>query len=185
MSTPWLVDVSQPRTAPEDIRRRLRALDPTAEVICVSGRRWIVGRVRPTRDAMRIATHMLATYWTMTEKARASVRGVQRYRFALAALQGFRPVAQYDLRDLDDRVVNDFAESQWRMRHTRGDLLEAWDREEEAEKAARRAELGSLDRAKNVVNYVKQSNFGAATPSVQSSRPDVIPSSRTRHVTLT
>lgn len=185
MSVPWLVDIPQTRVAPDGIRRALRELDSTAEVIALSGRRWIVGRVRPTRDSIRIARTMLAQYWQMGQQARSSVRGVARYRFALACLQGFRPVAQYDLSDLDSRVVTDFRVSQWRMRHQSGDLLDQWDREEAQEALERRALLADEHRARETVNYVTRSNFGPAVSSVQSSKPDPVPSGRTRVVSLT
>lgn len=183
--TPWLVDVSQVRTAPDDVRRGLRTLDETAEVIHLGGRSWCVGRVRPTRDSIRIATRMLATYWAMPERLRKSGRGLRRYRFALACLQGFRPVAQYDLRELDGRVVEDFRMSQWRMLNQRGDLLDSWEQEEAQEAAERKAQLGDIHRAKEAVDYIRTSNFGRATPSVQSSVIQPVATTRTRHVTLT
>lgn len=182
---PWLVDVPQTRVASDDVRQALRGLDASAEVIYLGFGRWAVGRVRPTRDSIRIATGMLANYWQMSEKARASKRSVQRYRFALACLQGFRPVAQYDLRELDGRVVRDFQVSQWRMLHQRGDLLDQWDAEDDAKRAANLAQFGDIDRAKEAVSYIRTSNFGYATPSVQSSVPAPVAAGRSRILSIT
>lgn len=179
-----MIDVPMTREAPHDVVRGLRALDASTEVIYLGFGRWIVGRMRPTRDTTRIAARMLRTYWSMSAKARASKRGVQRYHFALAALQGFRPVHEYTLRDLDGRVVKDFRESQFRMLHQRGDLVSEWEREEAADLEARRALLRDELRAKDVIDYVKTSNFGRATPSVQSSIAPVVPTTRTRHLTI-
>lgn len=182
---PWLVDVPSTRLAPDDLRRRLREMDTTAEVIHLGGSTWCVGRVRPTRDSTRIASRMLATYWAMGAPARNSLRGKQRYRLALAGLQGFRPVAQYTLREIDDRVVEDFRVSQWRMRHPTGDLLDTWEQEAAQEAIERQSLLGDEHRAREAVNYVTQSNFGAAVSSVQSSKPAPVPSGRTRILSLT
>lgn len=169
--TPWLVEVPQLRHAPESVRRGLRSLDPTAEVLYLGWMEWIVGRVRPTNDATRAAHGLLRHYWAMNAQARASKRGVQRYRFALAAAQGFRPVQRYQLRDLDDRIVTDFSESQWRMQHQTGDLLDQWERADEAEREQKRALLGDVHAAKDVVDYVRQSNFGYAVSSVAKPTP--------------
>jgi len=177
-----VIDVPQTREAPGDVVRALRALDPSAEVIYLGFGRWIVGKPRPTRDTYRIASRMLRTYWRMPAAAWASKRGVQRYHFALAALQGFRPVHEYRLRDLDSRVVRDFQESQWRMNHQRSDLIDEWEREEASAQEERRALLRDELRAKDVLDYHRTSNFGRATPSVQSSIPPPLPSGRTRHV---
>lgn len=177
-----MLDIQATREAPSDVVRRLRELDPSVEVICLGWNRWIVGRMRPTRDTYRIATRMLATYWKMPAAARAAKRGVQRYRFALAALQGFRPVHEYTLSELDGRVVKDFQESQWRMNHSRSDLVAEWEAAETAERERRRALLRDEHRAADVINYAKTSNFGRATPSVQSSITPPLPSGRTRHV---
>lgn len=164
-----LVSIPTTREVPAEIRRGLRALDPTAEVVYLGWGRWVVGRVRPTDDSLRIAQRMLATYWMLPAAARGTKRSVQRYRFALACQQGFRPVAQYVLREPDDRLVREFQESQWRMRHQRGDLLDEYDRAEAEDKAERREQLRDLHRASEVHRYVTTSNFGRATPSVQAS----------------
>jgi len=176
-----VIDVPQEREAPPHLRAALRALDPSVEVIHLGGMSWCVGRVRPTNESVRIAQRMLATYWAMSDRARAHPRSVRRYRLALAALQGFRPIQQYTLRELDDRVVKDFQESAWRMTHTRGDLLDEWEAASAQEREARRAQFRDEDRAREALNYVQQSNFGYAVPSVASSRPAPIASGRTRH----
>lgn len=182
--TPWLIDIPQTRTAPEEIRRRLRLLDPTTEVLYLGWSTWYVGKVRPTQDTWRIAMRMLARYWAMPAKHRATPRGVRRYHFALACLQGFRPVAQYTLRDLDGRVVREFAESQYHWLHARGDLLEdAWRADDEAREKNRdlfRDEYA----AKDVLDYGRTSNFGYAVSSVRSSQPAPVPSGRSRILSI-
>jgi len=123
---------------------------------------------------------MLATYWSMGAKARGTKRSIQRYRFALACAQGFRPVAEYTLGELDGRVVQDFQIGQYLMLHQRSDLLDDLERAEADERAAHRLELASELRAKDTLNYVRQSNFGRAVESV---RPQTQPvrSGFTRH----
>lgn len=163
-----LVSVPTTREVPAEIRRGLRALDPTAEVIYLGWGKWMVGKVRPTDESVRIAQRMLRNYWRLPAGARATKRSLQRYRFALACQQGFRPVAQYVLRDVDDRLVRDFQVSQWKMRHQSGDLLDEYDRAEALDKEQRREQLRDLHRANDVHRYVTTSNFGRATPSVQA-----------------
>lgn len=180
--TPWLVDLPQSRTAPDDLRRRLRELDRTAELLYLGFGRWSVGRVRPTDESVRIAQRMLRTYWGMKDSARATRRGVQRYRFAEACRQGFRPVAEYTMREPDDRIVKDFQASQYRMLHQRTDLLDEFERSAAEEQAARRKDMRDPDRARDSLNYIRQSNFGRAVSSVG---PQVQPerSGWTRHTT--
>lgn len=182
MSVRWLVDVPQARTAPEHVRRGLRELDPTAEVIHLGAGRWIVGRVRPTVHARRTAERMLETFETaLSNGAKMSPRGREKARFALLALQGFRPVAEYRLRDLDWRVVEDFRVSQWRMLHEDADrLLDAMEAEEEAQRAAARAELADEHRAREAHRFLTTSNFGYATPSVAKPAPQPA-AGRVRH----
>lgn len=178
--TPWLVELPQARTAPEDIRRRLRELDPTAEIVYLGFGRWSIGRVRPTNESVRIATRMIRTYWSMKDAARASRRGVQRYRFAEACRQGFRPVAEYTMREPDDRIVKEFQASQYRMLNQRTDLLDEFEQVEAEARAERQKDLRDEGRARETLNYVKQSNFGRAVSSVA---PQVQPerSGWTRH----
>lgn len=166
---------------PDDILRRLHELDPTATCIYLGWNRWYVGRIRPTQDSTRIAQRMLQTYWGMSAKARASRRGIQRYRFALACQQGFRPVAEYTLPDVDGRVVQDFQVSQYRMLTQRSDLMDDLERATAEDRAAKRAELLDHDRARDLLDYHKQSNFGYAVSSI--AKPDHVPSGRIRHTT--
>lgn len=162
-----MIYLSTTREAPSDVVRRLRELDPTADVIYLGWGRWNVGKVRPTSMSVAIAQRMLATYWAMSAKARNTRRGIQRYRFAEACAQGFRPVAEYTMKDLDGRVVKDFQESQYRMLNARTDLLDDWERAEQAEREARRLELIDENRARDTIRYVKTSNFGRAVESVR------------------
>jgi len=181
MAVRWLVDVAQAREAPEHIRRGLRDLDPTAEVIYLGPMRWLVGRVRPNVHTHRIATGLLDTFTSqLSTGARLSPKGQRKARFALLALQGFRPVEEYRMRDLDWRVVEDFRVSQWRMQHEDPDaLLDAMEADDAAERAARRAELADRDRAKDAQRFLSASNFGYASPTV--AKPTHTPSGRVRH----
>ena len=176
-----MIELSQTRQVPPDLLRRLAELDPTATCIYLGWNRWYVGRVRPTNESVRIAQRMLGTYWRMSAKARATRRGVQRYRFALACAQGFRPVAEYTLPDLDGRIIQDFAVSQAKMLRQRTDLMDDLDRATAEEQAARQAELRSESRARDSINYLKQSNFGYAVSSI--AKPQHVRSGFVRHST--
>lgn len=181
MSVRWLVEVPQAREAPEHIRQGLRDLDPTAEVIYLGPMQWLVGKVRPNVHSRRIAVTLLDTFTSqLSTGQRLSPRGQRRARFALLALQGFRPVEEYRMRDLDWRVVEDFRVSQWKMRHTNPDaLLDDMERAEEARKAAARAEIADEYRAAEAHRFLTTSNFGYASPSV--AKPTHATPGRVRH----
>jgi hypothetical protein len=106
---------------------------------------------------------------------------VQRYRFAQACQQGFRPVTEYRLWDLDGRVVEEFRVSQFQMNHAPADhdITAEYEAAAEADRVKNRAELGDIGRATDSLNYMKQSNFGYAVSSVAKEAP--VPSGRTRH----
>lgn len=155
--TPWLVQFPQAREAPEDIRRQLRELDPTAEVVHLGPRRWLVGRVRPNAESRRIAERMLATYASLPVTDQIKMSKVnRRHRVAVAELarQGFRPVQMYTTRDADARIVRDFQESQWRMQHlSENDLFRELDQVQEDEKAEARRQMEDVGAAKDAWRY--------------------------------
>lgn len=175
---PWLVAFPQAREAPVEIRRQLRALDPTAEVIYLGPRQWVVGRVRPNREVVRVATAMLDnTAGVLTTAARNSHSRRLRVALALLALQGFRPVQEYALNDLDGRVVADFERSRFLMLHqSDGERLA------ELEERTATSELGSLDLAKEAWQSAFTSRFGYGVSSI--AKPEHVPTSRTRHLSI-
>lgn len=170
MSVPWLVDFPQAREAPRHVREGLRRLDETAEVVYLGPRHWLVGRVRPNAHVRRIAERMLDDVrTTLSVRAEAAPSRRARVALALLGLQGFRPVAEYRVADLDGRVVREFQESQWRMHHTTdADVERGWDADAEATRAANHRELASLERAREAHRTAFTSNFGAAVASVRS-----------------
>jgi hypothetical protein len=171
--TPWLVQFPQAREAPEDTRRALRALDPTAEVVYLGPRRWLVGRVRPNSESRTTAERMLATYASLpvTEQIRMS-QAKRRYRVALAELarQGLRPVEIYAGRDADSRLVESFRQGQWRMQHlTENELFRELDEQEDAEKAEAAKQMQDLGTAQDAWKYaftVSHSVTRTRTPSL-------------------
>ena len=165
-----LVDFPQARECPVDVRRALRALDPTSELVYLGPRHWMVGRVRPNQHVRKIAEQMLDDAGNVLS-VRARNAPSRRLRIALAmlGLQGFRPVAEYHTTDVDGRVVKDFAESQWRMLHTSdNDVQRGWDAEADAVRSANRKELGSVERGREAHRVAFSSNFGVAVPSRRS-----------------
>lgn len=179
----WLVDVPQVREAPSHIRRGLRDLDATAELLYMGDGRWMVGRVRPNVHTHRIATTMLDTFTrNLSQGQQLSPRGKAKARFALLALQGFRPVAEYRMNQPDWRIVEDFRVSQWRMLHEDPDaLLDDMEAREQAKKDAARAEIADEYRAKDAHRFLVTSNFGYASPSVAKPAPQP-KAGRVRHV---
>jgi hypothetical protein len=184
MPVRWLVELPQARTAPDDLRRRLRELDETAEVVYVGPRHWMVGRVRPNAQVRAIAEAMLKDASTLLS-VRAANAPSRRARVALAllGLQGFRPVAEYRTNDLDARVVRDFQVSQWRLRHTTdAQLFRDIDAPDEARKIAAQEEMRDRYRAGDAYRTAFHSNFGRAVSSVTNTDVDTRSSARTRVV---
>jgi len=183
MSVPWLVDVPQLRTAPEDIRRRLREIDPTVEVIYLGRGRWIVGKVRPNQHVRARAIRMLDEFHrNLQNKKKLSERGKEKVLFALLALQGFRPVADYTMPEPDGTVVKDFERSRFLWLHTsENELWRQLDGEMDRPGEEARKVLGDPSLAREALSRAFKLNFGRA-----SQAPEVTPlaSGPTRHITL-
>lgn len=173
----------QAREAPPDVRRRLRELDATAEVIYLGRGRWMVGKVRPNEHVRARAVRMLDEFHNnVSTGKRLSERGKEKVRFALLALQGFRPVAEYTMPEPDGSVVQDFARSRWLWLHTSDNEL--WrqlegDMDRPGEEA--RKAIGDEGLAREAINHAFKLNFGRA--SIASTTTPV-GSGRTRHITI-
>lgn len=152
---PWLVDLSQTHEAAPDVRRRLREIDSTAEVIYLGWGRFYVGKVRPTTQSVAIAHGMLASLAALPPRHRATARSIQRYRFALACQQGFRPVREYRGAELERCAVRDFEESRYAMLQAmhRDELSLAFDEAQAHQRADALAQLRDEARAREALKY--------------------------------
>lgn len=106
-----LVDFPQARQAPESLIRRLREVDETAELVYLGPDTWALGTVRPNQVQRRAAQTILSNMLTAGRAERSSVA------YALLALQGFRQVALYRMREPDGRIAIDFQRRDWAWRH--------------------------------------------------------------------
>jgi len=178
--TPWLIEIPQFRTAPEGIRRRLREIDPTAEIIHLGRQHWVVGKVRPNALVRQQAIRMLDRIeHELSNGKQLSERGKEKARFALLALQGFRTVHQFEMREPDDRVVKEFERSRWMWLHM--SEMETWRSLEEdaaAPAAAARKALADEGLAREAISRAFKLNFGRAS---QLPETTPVPSGRTRH----
>jgi hypothetical protein len=166
MSVPWLVDLPQAREAPEHVRRGLRLLDPTAEVIYMGDGVWLVGTVRPNTVRRGIAERRLNTFVrAVSGGKRMSKRGIRKARAELLALQGFQPISEWH-GDISGRVIEDFIRSRWLMEHTSDDeLFRQMDAETDALKEQARKEMQDEGRARELCRYVNtRSSSDALTP---------------------
>lgn len=155
-----LTKVPTTREAPADLVRSLRALDPQLELVYLGWCKWILGRVRATDESVRIANEMLRNYWAMPPRARHTIRGIRRYRFAIACLQGFRPIAEYMLNDPDSRIVHDFERSRWLLeRATDRTIEESFFADQDAKLDEAKREMGDEYRAKQVLDYGLKDTF--------------------------
>lgn len=183
MSTPWLVTFPQAREAPEDVRRQLRALDATAEIVHLGPRRWLVGRVRPNAQARVIAERMLQTYSQLCVTDQVKMSKVnRRHRVAVAELarQGFRPVQMYTTHDADSRIVRDFETSQWRMLHvSENELFRELDAVSEDEKAEAQKQMQDIGAAQDAWKYAFTTSHSVTRTRTPSLDGPVKPGSRT------
>jgi hypothetical protein len=135
-----LVYHPSPRQCPPAVRRGLRAIDPTAELVYLRTGNWLLGSVRPTRIRQRKAIRVLdglsrhgADTTGMTD-AEIDLLRYQRYGTFMVAkliLQGFAPIKLYHTWDPDSSIVEDFRRRDWLYRH-RADA-EFAERQDEAE----------------------------------------------------
>jgi hypothetical protein len=96
----------------------------------------------------------------MDARARSTRRSVARYRFSVACIQGFRPIAEYTLRELDSRVLNDFERSRWALnRATDQSVEESFFADQDAKLAESKKEMGDEYRAKQVLDYGLKDTF--------------------------
>ena len=155
-----LIEVPTIREAPADLVRGLRLLDQQLELIYLGWCKWILGRVRPTDDSVRIANEMLRNYWALPPRARHTIRGIRRYRFAIACLQGFRPIAEYMLTEPDSRIARDFERSRWLLDHATDESVEeSFFADQEEKLAESKKEMGDEYRAKQVLDYGLKDTF--------------------------
>lgn len=178
---PFLVDVPQARYAPEDTRRRLRELDPTAECVYLGRGRWMVGKVRPNALVRQRAVNMLAKMdLELSQGKKLSEKGKEKARFALLALQGFRPVAEYHMPEPDGSVIRDFEQSRWLWLHeSENETWRQLERTEGDEEDRRRRILGDEGLAREAWSRMfttQMAHNGAFRPSETP-----VPSGRTRH----
>jgi hypothetical protein len=114
------------RRVPVDTLRELRQVDPRAELLHIEGTRWMLGAVHPGDRALlhQGALQIRSTTRWLTRAI------LNKVRLGRALLQGFKPIAEYQVATEMDfaRIVQDFRERDWRYRHV---LEEERDREEE------------------------------------------------------
>jgi len=156
------VQFPQSRVASPDVIRRLREIDETAELLYLGAGRWILGRVRWHADAIAQAESIMAralhAIHTAPPHLRPSRRLVGRVQFALLALQGFRPMAEYrehpKVAGFEGAVVEDFRRMLWKLRHTSdAELFRELEAAQDKDRLAARADLTDPARARDAWRY--------------------------------
>jgi hypothetical protein len=96
------IDHHSCRTAPEDIVRRLREIDPSFELVYWGAGVWRLGRIWPFHAArVTKARRILAMEFARDTQQEGNVR------MARLAAEGFRSTCDYHQNDPDDRIVQD------------------------------------------------------------------------------
>lgn len=150
-----LVDFPQAREAPADLVRRLRALDPTTDLIYAGDGRWWLGRVRPNSERRAEAFKILERASNLPVGATLNARSKERVRLALLAYQGFAIAETYEMQgEPDGRIVRDWQRALWSLEHmTDDDLFDAMDAEKRAAKDAAHRDLTDPARAADAWRY--------------------------------
>lgn len=95
--------------------------------------RWILGSVRDDGALYLRAGRIARRAWQAMEKhvlqtkvGRPVVdhRSLGRWKLGVLAMQGFRPIAEYRLREPDERITFDFRRMEWLYHHTSDDELD-------------------------------------------------------------
>jgi hypothetical protein len=165
VNTAPLVDFPQLRTAPKDVVRGLREVDPTAELVYLEKGRWLLGSVRWNRDLVAAARRILgralkvahnSTKHGPTHQIEHLPRVRGRVQFALLAMQGFRPITEYKIQGSpDSRVVEDFRRRDWLFKNTSDLEHEAMlSSESEERKREARADLTDSERARDAWKWM-------------------------------
>lgn len=153
------------RRPPEHVARGLRAVDPTAELVYLGYRRWLLVSVRPHSAHQAAASRILSNarrlleVWRANPKFRANPgafrRLIGRHDFALLASMGARPIAEYFLQgEPTSAVVDDFRCRDWCYRHfSDNDVQRMLDAPHDDKLAESRADLTDVGRARDAWRY--------------------------------
>lgn len=137
-------DVLDPvgRRAPPGIARALEATEPGARLVYLGHGYWQLVRPRPkTDERLTHAVRAQAAAWNRRDKGREDAHARQLRRYALAAA-GYVlwPRVSFFAGDPDGRIVQEFREGLFRMRHE-ADYLAQVDAAEQARRDRATAEL--------------------------------------------
>jgi hypothetical protein len=122
------------RACPDDIRRRLHEIDPTAECVDVGRGYWILGAIRWNRPSCQAAQEAITREYGVPVSGPAGYESedpdeeLSRNRtdrvelLRLTVRYGFRPIAMYECAEPDHGLIEDFRvrdwNYKWRMRQT-------------------------------------------------------------------
>lgn len=147
------------RTAPPELTRGLKEVDPTAELVYIGDGRWDLMRLRPKNDdRAHVANAMLMNAYKACQVGKLQEHGWYRaLRFARLLRLGYVVFGRYRLeRDPDWRIVHDFRRAIWEYTHDHNDetIEYKWNwRERKAEEI--RARLGDRSAARDAVHALR------------------------------
>lgn len=166
------------RSCPVGVLRRVREIEPTADVLYLGPRQWLVGPVKPDTRARGSQIPVLQNLFRIPPKKR-SASWHRRVTMARAKALGFRPALVHEHNDADGELVEDFRAATQQLR---SDFLAQMDAEEHAHKAMLEADLADPGRAREAWKYAFTRSHAPGAP-IQSVRR--IPSTTTVHRTPT
>lgn len=160
------------------VLRRVREIDPTADVLYLGPRFWMVGPVKPGTLARGAQIPVLQNLLRVPQKKRGA-SWHRRVLMARAKERGFRPCLVHEHNDADGELVEDFRAATHQLRQ---DFLAQMDAEEHAHKAALEADLADPGRAREAWRYAftRTHHVGGSLQSTPT-----VPSTTTVHRTPT
>jgi hypothetical protein len=180
------------RLAPPHVLAGLREVDPTADLVYLGWRRWMLVSVRQDlmdswykqrngqfstlrRHAlgMLVNARRLLELWETNPKYRANPgayrRLINRHDMALLAYQGARPITDYTVQgEPTAAIVDDFKRRDWLYRNTTDDeLLAQVNAPKEQQQAEARAQFSDIHRAADAWRYCFTLNHWVGDPGPQ------------------
>lgn len=150
------LDFSQLRMAPIGVVRELEDIEPSLGLLHSRGSRWLLCQFTPDYINTSVALEQLARWRHLVANGlpyshEAHVR-IRQHRLAL---RGWKQLAVYVVHgDNFGFVVNDVRAARWMRNHTsENELFAEIDRGEYERRESARAEIASLDRAKDAWQY--------------------------------
>lgn len=169
------------RVAPEHLLRRLRVIDPTAELIHIGEGRWMLGRILSDERIRQAGQRQARSAREAIRGRKPNVIDKRRHIVAQLRLLGFQPTSEFFVKgEPTARILREQELMQFLWsRANRYSLERMADAEQNERKAKADAELQDEALHRDAFNYLTRMTHSVT----RYGHPLGTPSGRTRHVT--